>query len=324
MTQKQKFPIIDISKLYEDNKITRQEIGKEIDFACRHQGFFYITGHHISPTLLKTCFELSKVFFELPIEEKQKISIEQSPCHRGWFQRGYEKLNPKMHPKGDIKEGIKIGNPLTNTHPLVREKISLHGENQYPDIIGWREKMHKIYQHFCLLGYDLMRGISLGLHLPEDYFQLKFTKNTTELMATLSPLHYPPLSSYADHISASPHTDFGCLTIITQEATSGLEIQNRQGQWQEIPPQPKGYKDSLLIIVGDMLRIWTDESYISPIHKVHNRTQETRQSLAFFFDPPYDTLIAVLPELSIKENHIKPRTALDYIQDRIDESFTYR
>ena len=86
---------------------------------------------------------------------------------RGWFPVGGELTSGKP----DCKEGLYLGQELADDHPKVTAKTPLHGRNQFPEIpaelgptiIEWQEQMSK-------LGKTLLRGVALGLGIPEDWF----------------------------------------------------------------------------------------------------------------------------------------------------------
>ncbi len=305
-------PVIDFSDFYNTTLPQRLKIGTEIDKACKEYGFFYLTKHSIDPQLLEQCFIQAKVFFDQDDHEKENISIDRSAHNRGWFRMYQETLDPKKQPKGDIKEGIKIGNDLPPSHPLVQDKIPLHGPNQWPNLPDWQNTMQQAYNAFSELGRQLMQGFALGLNLPEYYFDAWINK-PAELMATLSPLRYPPLKQGYNEISAGAHTDFGCFSILVQDQ-DGLEIKTPQGEWKIIPHHP----DYLIINIGDMLSLWTQNIYTPTLHRVINRTDHDRHSIVFFFDPAYNTPLASLPN----SPYIPPphKTALEHLCTKIDAS----
>src|SRR5688572_7522955 len=81
-------PVIDIGPL-----VTGQgdagAVGRRVDAACREVGFFYVVGHGLDPALSARLDELSRVFFDLPDEEKAEIAMARGGrAWRGWFPVG--------------------------------------------------------------------------------------------------------------------------------------------------------------------------------------------------------------------------------------------
>ncbi len=329
-----------------------------IDRQCRACGFFYLANHGIE-TQIAAAFAAAQAFFALPDNVKQEIAIEHSPCHRGWFQIGGEALDGRAHPEGDYKEGIKIGRDCGATHPRVKAGVALHGPNQYAALDGWREAMDECYSACEDVSRALMAALAQALSLPPDYFN----QYLHEPMATLAPLHYPPLPN-DKIISAGAHTDFGCLTLLAQQDIGGLQICDAQNNWVDVPPHPIGYTPTgytptgyvgpnmLVVNIGDMMQKWTGGHYRSLRHRVINRainpsvnpsvnppvnqSGHHRYSLAYFFDPDPDADLSPLPGCappnykaadSLKETSLKEKTGntcLDHLLHKIDESFAYR
>lgn len=304
-------PIIDFSRF--DEAAAQKSIAAQIDAACRDTGFFYLRGHGIPDATIAAAFDAAKRFFDLPTAEKAAIAIENSPCHRGWFATGGEVLDPESHPEGDMKEGIKIGNECGADHPRVRQGLPLHGLNQWPELADFRAPMETYYKAANTLGRRLMSGFALALELPPDFF----APWLTEPMATLGPLRYPPLPD--GHLSAGAHTDFGCLTLLAQDETPGLEVAHNDG-WKLVPP----LADTLVVNIGDMLARWSNDRYASTRHRVVNRTQNTRHALAFFFDPDPEADLSPLGLAAGETPHYPPATGLSHLLDKIDASFAYR
>src|SRR5882724_3232387 len=62
------FPIVDIASLRRDSR-DLAGIGAALDRACCEFGFFYITGHGISPALSARMMTLAHEFFGSPLEQ---------------------------------------------------------------------------------------------------------------------------------------------------------------------------------------------------------------------------------------------------------------
>lgn len=312
-------PIIDFASFEHGTRGDRQKIGADIDRACRGTGFFYLANHGIARPILDNAFGAAAHFFACPVAEKRRIAIENSPCHRGWFALGGEVLDHITHPEGDFKEGIKIGQDLPPDHPRVRARIALHGPNQWPDIAGWQDTMQNCFTACETLGRQLMQAFAIALALDEQFFApwLRLP------MATLGPLYYPPMdASKHGRISAGAHTDFGCLTLLAQQDIGGLEILMPDGTWCAVPPR----ENMLVVNIGDMLARWTNDRYASTRHRVVNRSDAARVSLAFFFDPDPDVDLSPLPGCLPAGETPKypPATSLSHLLDKIADSFAYR
>ncbi|CAM6101859.1 unnamed protein product [Calypogeia fissa] len=128
-------------------------LAKTIRKACVESGFFYLVNHGIDQQLIDEVFLQSKRFFDLPLDEKMKVSHDVN--HRGYTPMADETLDPLNSKQGDTKEGFNIGWELSADDPLsVRP---LHGPNQWPSddlLIGWRETMQKYYSE--ILDLDML------------------------------------------------------------------------------------------------------------------------------------------------------------------------
>ncbi|MGC6475164.1 MAG: isopenicillin N synthase family dioxygenase [Parvibaculales bacterium] len=317
-------PIIDISAFIKGDSARKQSIAGQAHDAVRDYGFFYLSQHGLN-TVIEDCFAAAQWFFYQETEEKQKIHIDKSPCHRGWYAFGGETLDPHHNPEGDYKEGLKIGNDLPATHAFVQNNIPLHGPNQWPsamdqESLNFRQVMETAHQEFSKLANHIVHILALSLELPENYFDAFFKTP----MTTLSPIFYPPQKQAETqwNIGAGAHTDFGMLSILAQDGTAGLEI-NHQNNWLSIPP----ITDMLVVNIGDMLDFWTQGYYRSTMHRVQNQAETARQSLVFFYDPQYDTKLAPItsPKLPVthQASHDKQnvQTALDHLLKKIEASF---
>ena len=89
---------------------------------------------------------------------------------------------------------------------------------------------------------------------------------------------------------ASPHTDFGAVTILLQDTTPGLEVLHND-QWIPVPPK----EDALVVNVGDMLSLWTGGRYRSSVHRVVSKPGGgERFSVVFFLDGRLDCVLGDL------------------------------
>jgi isopenicillin N synthase-like dioxygenase len=137
-------------------------------------------------------------------------------------------------------------------------------------------------------GRQLLRGLAVSLGKPETFFLAKFEKP----LARGSVIYYPPQPpDQGDaQFGVSPHSDYGCLTLLWQDDNGGLQVRAKDGGWIEAPPLP----GTLVVNIGDLLARWTNDLFASTQHRVINRSGRERYSIALFYDPHVDTVIEVL------------------------------
>jgi len=248
---------------------------------------------------------------------KLSISCKDSP-NRGYFEIGGENLGEKKI--GDYKEGVDIGRELTRLQRAdIRSEAELRMKqmNKWPtDLPGWRDCMLEYYDAMATLGIQLTRGVALSLGIDKHFFDDKLDQH----MASLRVLHYPPQGVAADdeHLGAGPHTDYGVLTILAQDH-SGLQVQNRQRQWIEVPTIP----DTFVINLGDMMQRWTNDVYRSTPHRVINTKPLHRYSIPYFFEPDFKALVEVIPTCVSTERPAKypPITFGQHLTNMYDKTY---
>ena len=315
-------PVIDISPLRRGPGQAvpgKAAMVEAIGRACREIGFFYAVGHGVPQAQIDAVYAQARRFFDLPEALKGQIAIERSSCHRGWFRLGSENLDPAKQDAGDFKEGLKIGRDLAPDHERVRAGLPLHGPNQWPDLPGWRDVMQAYYDEMVELGRRVIGGFALALGLDEAFFEplLGIT------MTTLAPLHYPPQTGRITErqIGAGAHTDYGCLTLLHQDAAGGLQVRRRDGVWLDAPPLP----GSFVVNIGDMMERWSNGVFRSTPHRVVNVSGADRYALPFFFDPDFHAPVECLPTCLVEGQapRFRPTTAGVHMLEKIAESFAY-
>lgn len=272
-------PLVDIGKL---NTISgAHEVAEAIRTACLEHGFFYVVGHGVSTDLQKRIETLSREFFALP--EKEKLEIAMPKAGKAW--RGYFPLHGELTSgKPDRKEGIYFGTELSEKDEHVRKGIPLHGANLFPNHpVAFRETVLEYMDGVTQVGHAVMKGVSLSLGLPADYF---YTKYGLDPLILFRIFHYPAQPQQLNEWGVGEHTDYGLLTILLQDANGGLQVKSK-GEWIEAPP----VGNSFICNIGDMLEKMTGGLYRSTPHRVLNKSGNDRLSFPLFFDPGFDTII---------------------------------
>ena len=237
-----------------------------IDAALRQAGFFAITDHGVDEALRSAAFDAAHRFFALPQPTKERWHVDRWPLKRGFDPIGWQALDVNQPP--DIKESFYLG-------------VEAIGPNQWPDealVPGFQAACSAYADAMQHLARRLMALFELALELPAGHFDA-FMRHPT---CTTRLLHYPPQPADAlpGQIGCGAHTDWGALTLLTQDDAGGLQVQS-QGRWLDVPPLAGAY----VVNVGDMMQRWTNDRWTSTLHRVVNRHGgRDRWCIAYFFD----------------------------------------
>lgn len=268
-------PIIDISGLNSADPAEHHRVAQEIRKACETLGFMYVVGHGVSRELREAVLDQTRLFFDLPMEQKEGINMTLSPCNRGYESLQAQTLEPGAPP--DLKEGFYIGEDVGPDDPRVVAGHFNTGPNQWPqDMPDFEPVMMEYFNELDGVSRTIMRGLALSLDLPPDYFD----DFCHQPIAGLRLLHYPPQPGNPEPglKGCGAHTDFGGITILMQGDISGLQVMGPDGEWIHAPP----VEDSYIVNLGDMIARWTNMKYRSTLHRVVNFSGEERYSVPYF------------------------------------------
>lgn len=307
-------PVIDLEPA---RKGDAQSVGRQIHEAFTGSGFCYVRNHGIAQTVIDEARRQALDFFHLPLEEKLKSKPKEAV--RGFNAIGRTKMKGALAP--DYKEYFQIGLELPRDDPAVLAGQKLRGPNQWPAAVpGFRPAMMDYFDEVARCGQLLLRAVAASLGAAEDFFVGKYEKPLQRTQAIYYPPH--PKVDAGELYGVAPHTDYGCITLLWQDDVGGLEVLDRSGCWVQAVPVP----DTLVINIGDLLRRWSNDRYISNQHRVRNLSGRERLSIATFYDP--DHLAIVDPgDLGLSANQPRlhePISAGDYIIGRIEESQAHR
>lgn len=274
-------PVVDMSGLSSSDKAERQAVAESLNRACRDYGFFYCIGHGVPRELMQAVLQQAQAFFKLPNEYKITLDKSLSPCNRGYETIGNQTLQPGAMP--DRKEGFYIGEEVT---PIDQRYGHFNlGQNQWPDNLpAFKPVMMAYYGALSAVAESLMRGLALSLKQPENAFE-PFTQQP---LSAVRLLHYPPCRpEVPEEMGAGAHTDFGGITLLLQDDVGGLQVKEKNGDgWIDAPMIEEAY----IVNLGDMMARWTNDYYVSTLHRVINRSGRERYSVPFFYsgNPQYE------------------------------------
>ena len=262
-----------------------------LDDACKEWGFFQIVGHGIDQVLCQETLRQMGQFFSLPGGEKRSI-IRTADNAWGYFDREFTK-NVR-----DWKEVFDVG-PPEDSGPLAGTVP------QWPKSLPGFKSTLQAYADACeRIARHLLSSIATILGAaPIDLYRAFEPEHSSFLR-----LNYYPLCAEAatpdsptvpeeGHLGISHHTDAGALTVLMQSSIAGLQVK-RRGHWYLIEPQD----DALIINIGDIVQVWSNDRYKAPLHRVVANSHCERYSAAFFFNPSYEANYAPLPSVCDENN----------------------
>ena len=293
-------PVIDISPFRLGSQQDKQAVADAVNQACRDIGFLVIRGHGVSADLIAQTRAVSRDFFDLPAAEKIRVARPSVDVARGYIGVDEESLARSRDPAAygsDLNESFMIGpvDPPPPDYAFSPAAGKHFAPNIWPDApADLREVWSAYYRSMGTLAELLMQIFARALNLPEHYFDDKIDKHLSRLRVR----NYPEqrVAPQPGQIRAGAHSDYGSLTILaTEDKPGGLQVCNAAGEWVDVPIVP----DCFIINIGDLLARWTNDAWVSTLHRVVNPPAgagagSRRQSLVFFHNPNFDAAIVNL------------------------------
>lgn len=279
-SQASQIPIVDLLGEEDEEGCTASVLRS----ACLEYGFFALTNHGVDPELIARQLEMQKRFFDLPLEDKLKISVDAK--NRGYTPMGSYTLDKENSNYPDDHEGLYFGAEASGG-----QVFPLCGRNQWPSeelLPGYRELAEEYISEMTKLGMRVLKLLAKSLFIKEDYF-IKFFQVPT---VAWRPIRYSATLSDPDagRFGAGAHTDFGMITFLVSDQQGLQNCVN--GIWEPVvPPEIPGV---IVCNFGDLVERWTNGLYKSTLHRVINCTGKERVSVPVFFQPGFDTVIEPL------------------------------
>jgi len=284
--------------------------------ACLDTGFFYVAGHGVPAKVIDDVFDAMRRYFDIPLETRLEDRLDDR------FRRGFMPQGINKHPgyDADLKESYEFGLDLPLSDPDVIAGRPLHGPNRWPACAPWLQPAAEAYfEHTLAVGHSILRLLALALEQEAEFF-LQWCRKP---MAQSRLFHYPPQPPDVERaLGVAPHTDYGMVTILAQDPIGGLELRKRDGEWIGAP-----YIDGTFVVnLGDMWKIWTNDLFVSNLHRVVNRTGRERYSIPMFLNLDYDAPVACLPNCQSEANppRYAPIRAGDYLVKRFTQVQQFR
>nr|DAD40550.1 TPA_asm: hypothetical protein HUJ06_014873 [Nelumbo nucifera] len=289
-------PVIDLSVLnsFQEGDDPRGLAGlvAEIGDACKDWGFFQVINHGVPSDLRLRVETVAKKFFALPLEEKYKVRRdEENPL--GYYDTEHTKNVRDWKEVFDFM--LEDPTVIPASHKPDDQQLN-ELRNQWPDYLPeFRGACEEYARGVEKLAFQLLELISLSLGLPGKRLNGFFKDQTSFVRLN----HYPPCPSPELALGVGRHKDAGALTVLAQDDVGGLDVKHKtDGEWVRVKPIP----DSYIINVGDIIQVWSNDTYESAEHRVRVNRERERFSIPFFFNPSHYVTVKPLEELVIMQN----------------------
>ncbi len=289
-------PTIDVAGWASGDADIRREIARDVDEACRRVGFMQIVGHGIPDAVVDGLTAAIDRFFGLPIAVKRRWLPPSPAVNRGYTAPRSERLSYSLgvDSPDDLFEAFNVGAARSQFATLDLDPL-IYAENIWPvDEPDFRTGVWTWFEHAGAMARTMTDIFALALGVPDGYFRA-YTDHSIDVLRLN---HYPvtdgvPLEP--DQLGMGAHTDYGIVTILWADPVPGLQILRPDGSWLPVVPAP----GALLINLGDLTARWTNDRWLSTMHRVVPPADDDgnllrRRSAAFFHDGNADALISTL------------------------------
>ncbi|KAM7279952.1 hypothetical protein ACFE04_007086 [Oxalis oulophora] len=242
--------------------------------AARDFGFFQVVNHGIHVDVMNRLIGAIKEFHEQPVEAKARYYGMDMGRDVAFFSN----LDLFQSKAASWRDAIRV--KMGSTPPKLDEIPEICRS----EIVQWDQQIKQVGDLLMEILSEGLEGVSVG-RLKE----LNCSK-TRDMVAQ----YYPYCPEPNRTIGIVPHTDAGVITILLQDHVGGLQVKHN-GKWLSVDPVP----GALVINIGDMLQIMSNDEYKSVEHRViANSSHESRISIAVFFHlDEGEKICGPLPEL---------------------------
>ncbi|XP_031110857.1 protein SRG1 [Ipomoea triloba] len=281
-----KIPVIDLSKLFNENNNSSQDFLSELSnltLACQEWGFFQVINHGVEVSLLESMERMAMEFFMMPLEEKQKYPMAPGTV-QGYGQAFVFSEEQKLDWCNMFALGLE---PQYSRNPkLWPTKPAAFSET----VEAYSREIRKLCK-------KLLKYIATSLGLGGDVFEEMFGVAVQAVRMN----YYPPCPRPDLVLGLSPHSDGSAITVLQQGKCSnsvGLQIL-KDNAWIPVQPIP----NALVINIGDTIEVLTNGRYKSVEHRAVTDKEKDRLSIVTFYAPSYEIEVGPMPELVDESNN---------------------
>jgi isopenicillin N synthase-like dioxygenase len=293
-------PVVDIGSYTGVADPTGQAVtARSLDEALRTVGFMQVVNHGIKDDVLAGLARSVDDFFAL--SRQRKLAYRRTALeNRGYSPPRSESLSlsagvAQASQMNDFFEAFNVGVPASE-HAALNLPDRHYAENVWPtESATFQPAVRRYFSAAERVARALTTVFADALDLPKGFFD-PFTDHSIEVLR---------MNNYAladgevvldgELNGMGEHTDFGIVTVLWADTAPGLQVLGADQRWHDVLPAP----GALLVNLGDLMARWTNDRWMSTLHRVKPPVVDgrvrRRRSAAFFYDGNSDAVISTIP-----------------------------
>uniref|UniRef100_A0A0A8XPH8 1-aminocyclopropane-1-carboxylate oxidase n=1 Tax=Arundo donax TaxID=35708 RepID=A0A0A8XPH8_ARUDO len=287
MTGPMEIPVIDLSGLNGGDE-ERSRTMAQLHEACKDWGFFWVENHGVDAALMEGVKHFVYGHYEEHLEKKFYASdLAKNLQHAaGDLQADWEATYFIQHrPKTNVADFPEIS-------PSTRETLDAY----IAQMVSLAERLGE-----CM---SLNLGLPSGGSHVADTFAPPFVGTKFAM--------YPACPRPDLVWGLRAHTDAGGIILLLQDdAVGGLEFLRGGRDWVPVGPTRGG---RLFVNIGDQVEIISGGVYRSVVHRVAAGNEGRRLSVATFYNPGPDAVVAPARETAAAAAYPGPYRFRDYLE----------
>ncbi|GMH09611.1 hypothetical protein Nepgr_011452 [Nepenthes gracilis] len=264
-------PLIDLHRLQGSG---RSDTIKQIGSACRDFGFFQITNHGIPETLIDDLLRVTREFFRMPENERQK-TYSDDPTKSVRLSTSFNVNSEKV---SNWRDFLRL-----HCYPL---EDYVHQWPSNPP--SFRKDVSEYCTRVRGLALKLLEAISESLGLEKGFIDKAIGKHGQHMAFN----YYPPCPQPELTYGLPGHADPNLITILLQDQVPGLQV-FKDAKWVAIDPIPYAF----IVNIGDQMQVISNDRYKSVLHRAVVNKEEERISVPTFYCPSPDAVMQPAREL---------------------------
>ncbi|XP_071719489.1 gibberellin 3-beta-dioxygenase 1-like [Rutidosis leptorrhynchoides] len=257
--------------------------------ACETLGMFQVLNHGIPFEMVKKVESEARRLFGLSMDEKRKVLRSANGV------TGYG-----LFPISSYFDKSMWHEGFTIMDSSVDDDAKVLWPNDYHQFC---DTMHAYQSEVKSLAHKLIVIILQSINATQE----EINWATSSQQGALLLNSYPPCPKPNSTLGLAPHTDSLLVTILHLGGVHGLEVFVQGLGWHQIQP----VEGALLVNLGDLMHIFSNAKFVSPLHRVKVNQLKQRISFVYFQGPPVDSVVA--PSSAFLNPCFEPMRVKEYL-----------